>query len=700
MTTHGPVTVKGYLTSICAGQDIDLAGNWTTHEKFGKQFLAQSCTLRLPTSINGLKKYLGSGLIRGIGKVFAERIVNHFGETTLDIIDATPERLYEVEGLGEKKVTSIIEGWKTQKEVARIMVFLQEKGITPAYAIKIYRHYGTEALSVINENPFRLADEVWGIGFSTADTIAKQLGFAHNDPRRIAAGILFILSSATAQGHLYVEINKLAEKAVDLLTLSLEEGTLFNQALENLMGRSKIVRFEELGLVYVGLVIHYQTENALTRHLLRILHMPSFLNIDTRALYERLRVVKPGELELNEKQQRGIMATFSSKITVITGGPGTGKTTLVRKLLTLLDEEHISYKLAAPTGRAAKRLAESTGRFAATIHRMLEFNPANGQFIHNSENTLKTKFLIVDESSMIDLFLAYSLIQAVPSTAHIVFIGDSDQLPSVGPGNILKDLIESERLTCVRLTEIFRQARSSLIVVNAHKVNHGEFPVSSLPDTKKDFVFIEESTSQNLLARLKGLLGGELSQKGFANNDIQILAPMNRGPAGTQALNTFLQGLLNREPQPHLSFFGTQFKKGDRVMQIRNNYDKFVFNGDIGFITNLDPAEQTVVVSFGEREVEYTSADLDELVLAYATTIHKSQGSEYPVVIIPIFMSHFILLQKNLLYTAITRAQKLCILIGEPRAIAMAIHKKDAQKRVTFLKKMLQEAISENKGGI
>ncbi len=576
------------------------------------------------------------------------------------------------------------------------MVFLQDKGASPAYAAKIYRQYGDSALNVLSANPYRLASEVWGIGFTIADSIAQNLGFTHTDERRLHAGISFVFSAAAAQGHLYVEKQKLWEKACPMLELSADEVPLLEKAYDILLAQGHVISLREGDLEYRGLVAHYKTEMSVAEHCNRLLRTPSQHLQDLESLYKKLRIPSAHELALNEDQQKGIMTALSHKISIITGGPGTGKTTLVKKLLSLLEQERLNFKLCAPTGRASKRLMESTGQFALTIHRLLEFDPATKSFSRNEYNTLKVDFLIVDEVSMVDIFLAHSLLQALPSSAHIVMIGDSDQLPSVGPGNVLRDFLESGAIPSVRLTEIFRQAQSSLIVVNAHRVNSGEFPLSAsaLPDSNPDFIFIKETEPQNISAHLKRLLEGEIKRRGFSPLDVHVLAPMNRGIAGTQTLNLFLQSLIYPESRPSIAFRGTEFHPGDKVMQIRNNYDKNVFNGDIGLIKAVETEGQMLTVGFGDRMVEYDLSDLDELVLAYATTIHKSQGSEYPVVIIPIFMQHFILLQRNLLYTALTRAQKLCILIGEPRAIAMAIKKEDATKRITFLKSMVQKIIS------
>lgn len=685
------VTVRGYLPSIAEGQDIALWGAWTVHPKFGKQFNAHHAEITLPTSLDGLRKYLGSGIIKGIGPAYAEKLVDFFGIDVLNVIDTTPHKLLRVEGIGEKRAADIIAAWQKHKEVANLMVFLQSKGISTSLALKIYKQYGNNAVANILENPYRLAGEVWGIGFLTADQIAQNLGIKPDDPRRVSAGILFVLSTASGQGHLYVEQEKLKEKASEILALKPEQMGVYESSLSQLFTQGKTVLIPKKNHTFIGLALHFNLEQELVRHCKRVQEFPTRNRFDLEKLYQGIRVSQKN-LELHEDQQQGIMTALSNKITIITGGPGTGKTTLVRTLLGLLDEEKCNYRLAAPTGRASKRLAESTGRFATTIHRLLEFKPETGKFVHDDKNTLKVDFLVVDETSMIDIFLAVSLFKAIPSSAQILLIGDCDQLPSVGPGNILKDFIKSGRIPCVTLTKIFRQAQSSLITVNAHRIRHGEFPTTAIENSRRDFAFMKMTEPAHVGPFLQRLFSSELKKRGFKSEDVQILTPMNRGIVGTYTLNNQIQNLIFPEKRTGIAHNGAHLHVGDRVMQLRNNYDKNVFNGDIGTVETLDQQNQSLHVRYPEGTmVEYESTDLDELVLAYATTIHKSQGSEYPVVVIPIFMQHFMLLQRNLLYTAVTRAQKLCVLIGEPRAIAMAIHKEDATQRATFLMELLQK---------
>jgi exodeoxyribonuclease V alpha subunit len=690
---QAPITVKGYLPGISIGQEVVLSGSWIFHPKFGKQFDAKSFVTKLPTTLVGLKKYLGSGLIKGIGPSYAEKLVNYFGLHTLKIIDEEPERLKEVQGIGVKRIEKIIFAWKDQREIAQIMVFLQDKNISPAYAAKIYKRYKQDSIAILHENPYRLAEDIWGIGFKIADEIAQKLDFLPHAPQRITAGVCYVLSQATSQGHLYVELTDLKSKTIILLGLELEHESLIKQALHGLYEKEKIKYITHENTHYLTLTQYYISEKNSVQRIKIISEQASQLNFNIDEIYTKLRTDQ-SQIYLNEDQQRGIMNCLQNKITVITGGPGTGKTTLIKKLLGILEDNNVSYKLAAPTGRAAKRIFESTGRHAETIHRLLEFDVASMGFKHNETNSLKLDFLIIDEASMIDIFLAYAILKALPNQAHLVLIGDIDQLPSVGAGNVLSDLIASQKISCTRLTHIFRQAQDSLIVVNAHKINKGEFPVSSIPDARHDFIFIKEENPEKVIDYLKRILFAELPKRALSLDNSIVLTPMNRGLVGTHSLNHMLQELLNPKITPaKLVISGVTYKPGDKVMQIRNNYDKKVFNGDIGIIDSIDHEDKQVLVNFSDQLIEYDFEEIKELVLAYAISIHKSQGSEYDVVIVPLFMQHFMLLQRNLLYTALTRAKKLCIFIGQPKALALAIKNTKGTERLTFLQKFLIEAL-------
>ncbi len=679
------VVVRGHAPALQPGSSAEIHGSWVMHPKFGKQFEATSVSVSLPKSTIGLKKYLSSGIIKGIGKVYAEKLVDFFGSEVLDIIEHHPEKLTKVPGVGPKRIEQITKGWVEQKEIATVMIFLQEKGASSAYAAKIYKQYGSSAIAIMTENPYRIAQEVWGIGFKTADAIAQNLGFSQESIKRIKAGILFTISQETGNGHLYIELDHLKKEASELLELALPTiKESLSTALHELYQEKKIALLTHEDKHYITLPQYYWTEKNVAQKITNLLNY-SFKTFDTKDVYALLQTKKEYEVELNELQQEGILRALDNRVSVVTGGPGTGKTTLVKKLLSILDEKKISYKLAAPTGRAAKRITESTGKYALTLHRLLEFNPQTG-FVHNEQNALKVDMLIIDEASMIDIFLANAVLKALPMTAHILFLGDIDQLPSVGAGNFLYDLIVSKKIPTTRLNYIFRQAENSLITYNAHRINRGEFPESKVPQTIQDYFFIREEQPENIHIHLKKIFQTILPKWHITPEQSIVLSPMNRGSAGTQTLNEILQNLLNPDPVTatlQKTFY--TFKTGDRVMQIKNNYDKHVFNGDIGTIATISTEDKTLTVTYAEKDVTYDFLETDELILAYAISIHKSQGSEFDAVIIPIFTQHFTLLQKNLIYTAVTRAKKICIIIGQVKALAMAIKNTKSSARNTFL---------------
>lgn len=694
LTKKETTTVSGYIPALQSGQQITLKGAWVMHPKFGKQFQAEQFSISLPTSITGLKKYLGSGMIKGIGKVYAEKLVDHFGSQVLQIIEQEPEKLKNVPGIGGKRLETIITAWKDQKEIANIMVFLQDKGVSCNFATKIYKQYGNNAITLITQNPYRIAQDIWGIGFKSADQLAQQLGFGKESLERITAGILHTIATHTSNGHLYVEVENLKSTALQLLELETNETHLatVKMALHQLHDQEKIKVISKDEQHFVTSSQLYFTEKSVANRLLRLQEHPCNNPLSPQTIheiYQELRVEKPGEIALNEAQQHGIINCLQHKITVITGGPGTGKTTLIKKLLSILDLQKLQYRLAAPTGRAAKRMTEGTGKYAVTLHRLLEFNPQAMNFIHNEQNALKLDYLVVDEASMIDIFLANALLKAMPLTGHIIFIGDIDQLPSVGAGNFLQDIIASKIVPTTRLQYIFRQAQNSLITYNAHRINQGEFPAFKVENTKQDYEFVKLTEPEQLAPFLNTLFTTKLKRYGIKPEQAMVLSPMNRGAAGTHAINHYLQSIINPEIKPEISRMGTVFKTGDRVMQIKNNYDKNVFNGDIGTISNVDHQEKQLTVLYDQTPVVYEFLELDELVLAYAISIHKSQGSEFDAVIIPLFTQHFMLLQRNLLYTALTRAKKCCILVGQTRAIAMAIKNNKSIKRITFLQDYL-----------
>jgi exodeoxyribonuclease V alpha subunit len=687
------IIIRGILPSLQIGQEVELHGTWDYHKKFGKQFNVSHYTIKLPQTLAGIKKYLGSGLIKGIGEKYAEKLVHHFGLQTLTVIDKHPERLTQVIGIGEKRIATIIEAWKNQKEIADFVIFMQEKGISVTYALKIYKHYRHNAYAVLQENPYRLADEIWGIGFKLADQLALKIGFHRYAPQRIAAGILYILSQAHNQGHLYKELEEIRQETSQLLELSSEHQILIKNALHKLYNDHKIKIESEQDKHYLTTTFSYEAEQGVAQKLINLLNYPSHVFFDLQEIYQNLRVPLSHEIALNDDQQQGILSCLQHKVTIITGGPGTGKTTLIKKLITFLEKKHLRYKLTAPTGRAAQRMLESTGCNATTLHRLLEFDVTTMRFSHNEQNVLPIDFLIVDEASMIDIFLAHSLLKAIPFQAHLIFMGDIDQLPSVGAGNFLRDCIASTKIPCIRLTQIFRQAQDSLIVVNAHRINQGEFPLSSLPNAQQDFLFIKELNPENLITHLKRILFIELPRYKIQPQHVQILVPMNKGIVGAQNLNYHMQQLLNPAPGEHIIHMGMSFKVNDKVMQIRNNYEKIVFNGDIGTISMVNLNEKVIIVDFQGKNIEYAFDELHELILAYAITIHKSQGSEYPAIIIPLFTQHFTLLRRNLVYTALTRAKKVCFLVGQPQAVAMAIKNNQELHRLTFLKKFLNKSL-------
>lgn len=686
------VTVKGSVAAITAGEHVCIKGVWNMHQKFGKQFDAHSCEKQAPTSIMGLKKYLSSGLIKGIGPVYGEKLVAAFGEKVLEVIDKNPERLQSVAGIGAKRVEKIIVAWKDQKEISNIMVFLQDKGISATYAVKIYKQYKQDSIAIIEENPYRLAQDIWGVGFKTADQIAQKNGIAPDCKRRIIAAMLHVIQTTSSDGNLYIELDALKQETATLLELELQNiQDTIKCGLHDLYNADKIKLLTYEDVHYITLPSFYFSEKGIAHKVDKLLTYPQQNVFDLPQIQQLLENGTTNDpVLLNEHQQAGVIACLEHKVTIITGGPGTGKTTLIKKLLTVLDEKRVKYRLAAPTGRAAKRITEGTGRPASTLHRLLDFDVSTMGFRHNESNALAIDYLIVDEASMIDVFLAHALLKALPYSAHLVLIGDIDQLPSVGAGNFLHDMIASEKIKTIKLEHIFRQAQNSLIVINAHKINKGEFPCSSEENARRDFIFIKEDNPENIPAHLENIYSKGLRHYGIDQNDSIILTPMHRGAAGTQKLNHDLQQMIGGHYQgPVMTYAGAQFQIGDRVMQLRNNYDKHVYNGDIGVIEVIDTQDRILKVRFLDQLVEYEAADLNELVHAYAISIHKSQGSEFSAVVITLFMQHFMMLQRNLLYTAVTRAKKLCIIIGQSRAIAMAIKNNKSVERTTFLKQFL-----------
>ena len=678
------VTLTGSLLDVPVGSVLLVDGDWRVDPKYGQQFVAQSWGEVMPATLYGIEKYLGSGLVKGIGPAYAKAIVSRFGLETIDVIENDIERLLEVPRLGKKRMEKIRDSWEKQKDIKEVMVFLQGYGVSTAFAAKIYRKYEKESIAKVKENPYQLADDIWGIGFNTADSIASKMGYEKNDPRRCRSGILYALNELAEDGHVYAEPNQLVEAATKLLDA--EEAPV-RQALATMIETKDVIADNDV----IYLPPFYHAENGSAKRLQSLLADTSLFNSDIAAEPEAEYGVKSGGIVYDEVQQAAIQKALDSKVMVLTGGPGTGKTTTTQGIIAAFKARHMSILLAAPTGRAAKRMTEATGMEAKTIHRLLEYNPMDG-YKRNNENPLEGDALIVDECSMIDILLFYNLMKAIPSNMRLILVGDIDQLPSVGAGNVLRDIIDSQQISVVRLTRIFRQAQSSRIVMNAHAINAGHFPnIKNGLDT--DFFFINQEDADEMVKLIIGLVRERLPKKyGYPPKEIQVLTPMQRGTVGAGNLNIELQNALNPTGLS-LTRGGYTFRQGDKVMQIRNNYDKNVFNGDIGYITAVDTNERTLTVTFDSRLVEYDITELDEIVLAYAVTIHKSQGSEFPVVVMPVTMKHFVMLQRNLIYTGITRAKKICVLVGTTKALAYAIKNQTVSKRNTKLKERLNEKL-------
>lgn len=683
------IVVRGIIPSLRAGETIHCKGEWRKHAQHGLQFEVQSFTCTLPTDVGAIQKYLESGMIKGIGPTYAKRIVEKFGAKTLEVIESNPELLYEVEGIGEKRGEKIVTSWQDQKEIRNIMIFLRGHGIGNAVAHKIYKKYGDKSVEKLRQNPYLIAREIHGIGFKSADQIAKQLGFTEDSPLRLAAAIEFLLWELSQEGHTYAPKEFLFEKTAEMLEL----GTVdLEQPLVDL-AEQKAVFVEEERVAIRMLAL---SEKGIAREVQRLAtHGCSIRPVHGEKALEW--VAARMQIDLAEEQKASILQGVSAKFLVITGGPGTGKSTITKAILQITEKISDKILLAAPTGRAAKRMSEINKKFAQTIHALLEVDFQAGGFKKGKEDPLDCDLLIIDEASMVDTFLMYSLLRAIPSHARVIIIGDIDQLPSVGPGNILRDCIDSGKIPVIRLTKIFRQAGNSQIVVNAHRINNGEFPFLQ-HNKHSDFDFIEHEDPAQIMETIKRLITVDLP-KNFRFNrfeDIQVLAPMKKGVVGIENLNTCLQAALNPGP---LSFhrFGQGFRVGDKVIQMKNNYQKVVFNGDVGTIVDADITEHVVSIRFGEKIVEYESHELDEISLAYAISIHKYQGSECPCVIIPIHTSHFKLLQRNLLYTGITRGKRRVIVVGSKKAIAMAVHNEEVKKRFTHLKEALIDVFASDR---
>ena len=688
------VTIAGNLFSVNPGEVLKLKGIWYNHPKYGEQIKVTSYESVIPATAKGIERYLGSGLIKGIGPVMAKRLVAQFGVETLDVIENSIPRLKEVDGIGDKRIRMIQTAWAEQKEIKEVMLFLQGYGVSSSYATKIFKQYGQKSIRVVKENPYQLATDIFGIGFITADKIAQNIGIAKDSQIRAEAGILYVLKQLSNDGHVYYPYELLIEECKKVLNL---ERDVIVKAFGKIASEKKIVledinaeEIKENKAVY--LTEFYISEAGISNSLKKLLNVKKTLRaFDIEKALEWVQ--KELGIILAENQIKAVKEAINQKVMVITGGPGTGKTTIINSIIRIYRRLGRRVLLAAPTGRAAKRMAEATGHEAKTIHRLLEFSFQEGGFKRNERNPLEADLLVIDETSMVDTSLMHHFLKAVPVTTTLILVGDVDQLPSVGPGNVLKDIIESGVIPTVKLNEIFRQSRESLIIINAHKVNNGEMPILTYNKARlQDFYFFQIEEPEKILEKIISLCKEKIPEKFKFDpiKDIQVLTAMHKGLIGTSNLNMELQKVLN--PSTDKLIIGSKvFNPGDKVMQIVNNYDKDVYNGDIGVITRINKEDQEIKVDYEGKVVSYDYSDLDEIVLAYSVSVHKSQGSEYPVVVMPIHTQHYMLLQRNLLYTAITRGKRLVIIVGTKKAMAIAIRNNKTQKRYTYLKNRLMK---------
>jgi len=683
----GQINVVGLLGDVAPGESLRLCGDWVEHSKFGRQFKAESCEHLMPASLNGIRRFLGSGAVKGIGEKTADRLISRFGSQVLDIMDSDPERLLEVEGIGAAKLKTIVSSWQEKREVRGLMLFLQTHGVATTFAHRIFRHYGVSAVQRLRANPYDLAYDIHGIGFRTADEVALKLGFAEDAPQRLEAGVEYCLrQTADGAGHMFLPRPVLAEEAAKLL--GCHDLELIEEQIDALVERKRLVTepLPEKGVAEaVFLSYFYRTEREIASRMRGLLDHVSRIDPDkiSKAV---AREEERQSLTLSQEQREAVESACGHKVSIITGGPGTGKTTITRVVVRALKALGLKISLAAPTGRAAKRLAEATGFTATTLHRLLRYQPATG-FEFNEEKKLSADVMVVDEVSMLDCGLCLSLLRALPMTCRLVFVGDENQLPSVGAGNVLGDMIESGVIPAVRLTHIYRQARESMIVVNAHRINEGEFPLGSPhAPPKADFFWVEKEDLRELQTLILRMVCERIPEAYGLDpmSDVQVLTPMHKGEVGTIALNSLLQERLNAGGR-ELVRGQRAYRIGDRILQLRNNYDKEVFNGDLGRILDFDAKDEILKAEFDGREVEYGFDELDEIGLAYAISVHKSQGSEYPAVVMPVVSQHYMLLQKNLIYTGLTRARKLAVLMGSRRAMHMGLGNERGRQRHTSL---------------
>ncbi|MCG9129459.1 ATP-dependent RecD-like DNA helicase [Candidatus Poribacteria bacterium] len=740
------ITIVGNLASVYAGESLILKGEWVNNPKYGRQFQIDKYETILPANIAGIKKYLGSGLIKGIGPKMASRIVNKFGMDTIDVIELDPDKIAGVEGIGHKRVKMIQDAWEEQREIKNVMLFLQSHNVSTTHAAKIFKTYQNDAIQMVTENPYRLADDIYGIGFVTADTIAQKLGMNKDDPHRVQAGIKYVLSQKADDGHVFQLSNELSEACQEMLELDVnaiekgiydlrikeeiilsddsgqaellnENSTSLNDSNVTNLGQLTDKQTDYIEIVEDENVIDEYTESDVIQPIPEegAIYLAPFFYAEMGITNQFQRLLSNGEkhtkkididsilnklqdemdIEFASQQRQAIHTAVTERTMILTGGPGTGKTTTTVGMIQMFESLGNTIALAAPTGRAAKRMSETTGREAKTIHRLLEFSPQDNGFKRNRDNPLDADVVILDEMSMVDIVLMNRLMQAVPSDATLILIGDTDQLPSVGAGNVLNSLIQSLKIPVVKLTEIFRQAQQSMIVTNAHLINTGEFPKLSGPKDR-NFFFIESEDDDESVDLITTLISKRLPSHYNYHpiDDIQLLCPMRKGSLGSENLNNRLQEVLNPNTEQAVRGWHT-FRVGDKVMQIRNNYDYDVYNGDIGRIASIDQVEKTVKVRYPDKIVPYDMADLNELVLAYATTIHKAQGSEYPAVVIPINTQHYIMLQRNLLYTGITRAKERVIIVGTKQALGICIRNNQVMERNSYLAERLNHQLVE-----
>jgi len=683
------ITLVGHAPSVTPGEYATASGNWVTDREHGRQFKAVFVKIAPPHTLSGIERYLGSGMVKGIGPAYAGRLVAAFGLAVFEVIETMPDRLNEVAGIGPKRAKKITSGWADQKVIREIMVFLHAHGVSTSKSVRIFKTYGQDAIAIVRENPYRLAKDIRGIGFLSADTIAQKMGIALDSPLRARAGVSYALAEASSQGHCGLPRPELVELAVKLLEIAADPIEL---AIDEELAEDVLVADTVDGAPCVFLAPLYQAERSIADHVRRLsAGKPTWPHVEADQAIPW--VEKKLGITLAPSQQEAVRLALTSKLLVITGGPGVGKTTLVNSILTILRAKRVNALLCAPTGRAAKRLSESTALEAKTIHRLLEIDPKTGQFKRNEESPLAADLLVADECSMIDVPLANQLLKAVATDTAVIFVGDVDQLPSVGPGQVLADLIDSGAVTVIRLTEVFRQAATSRIVRSAHQIRQGLFPTLPGKGEPSDFYLVPAEEPEDIAHVVVDLVKTRLPAKFRADpvRDIQVLCPMNRGLTGARGINQALQAALNPPGEHSVEKFGTAFSVADKVMQIENNYDRDVFNGDIGFVLAIDREEEELAVDFDGRTVIYPFGELDELVLCYATTIHKSQGSEYPIVVIPVSTQHYMMLKRNLIYTGITRGKKLVVLVGQKRALAMAVKGKQVERRWSKLQERLHD---------